>query len=274
MKEIGVGLIIGLTFTTTILILKAKTFTQLQKIFLTFCFLFPPAQWILAMLLFFFNKKKLSLKSKLKIQKTTQNTVPQSIEDQKENLLFLLKKGILTEIEYQEKINLIKNKSILKKVHTSTEYKSLKKVYDSKLLTKEHFDNKVNVLVEKHKEYVSLFGDNNYSEFNWRLFYYIKLNSKIKTEDYDDNDFLGIWNFKSGQIYFDKDDDSLEKKVVIKWDNGISRFGKWSLNENKINLNLNKNSEINKITLNIEEIGTNIISYTMGNVQYIGYKLI
>lgn len=274
MKEIGIGIIIGLTFVSTTLILKTKIFTPLQKIFLTFCFVFPPAQWVFALLIYLFNKYNSSFNSKLSFQKTTQNIVSKSIDEQKESLLFLKEKGVLTENEYQEKISIIKNKSILEKVYSSTEYKNLKKVYDSELLTKEHFDSKVDALIEKYRKYISLFGENNYSEFNWKLYDYMELNSKRKTENYENKDLLGNWNFKGGQINFYTDVDSSEKKVEITWDNGNNRFGEWNLNEKQINLKLYKSKtlEINKATLNIQEIGTNIISYTMGSTQYIAYK--
>lgn len=58
----------------------------------------------------------------------------------------LKEKGILTEEEYLEKIERLREKHLLETMMNSEEYKQLKNLLDSKLLTQEEFEEKIILL--------------------------------------------------------------------------------------------------------------------------------
>src|SRR5690554_5382148 len=67
------------------------------------------------------------------------------LNEQELKLKILRDKNILTEAEYNEKTNLLKNKMIFE----GEEYKSLKSLYENGLFTKQEFDTKVQELINK-----------------------------------------------------------------------------------------------------------------------------
>lgn len=263
--EIGVALIIGITIGTTSLIWKSESFTYSQKVFLSICFLFPPAQWVLAILLYLFNAFKTSTSN----TSNSQNIVGKpkiSINEQKQSLQILKDKGVLNETEYQEKIDIIDEQIIIEKIHKSSEYQNLKNVYESELLTKEQFDEKTNKLIADYKEYYSIFGENNYPEFTWELFQNMKINKKINPYDYKNSDFLGKWKFKNGQLFLYNENGL--NKLKVTWTNGINRYGDWDLSNQQINLRLSKSFGHDKAIIQIDELGTHIFVYYIDNKKY------
>jgi hypothetical protein len=58
----------------------------------------------------------------------------------------LRKKGLLTEEEYNQKVNKIETEKLEQNLKNSTEYKQLKSLLDSGILTNEEFNNKINTL--------------------------------------------------------------------------------------------------------------------------------
>src|SRR5690606_33467971 len=62
------------------------------------------------------------------------------------NLTDLKDKGILTDEEYYEKVKKIEDQKIEQDFLNLTEYKQLKSLLDSNILTKDEFENKIEVL--------------------------------------------------------------------------------------------------------------------------------
>lgn len=81
-------------------------------------------------------------KKEFQVIKKEQSRIEKSIQ----NLIDLKQKGILTEQEYQEKINRINLEKAERKLKTLKEYKQLKSLFDSGILTEEEFENKVSTL--------------------------------------------------------------------------------------------------------------------------------
>lgn len=138
-KNIVVGIFVGLTFASTIFILKSTYFTKNQKIFLGILFVFPPAQWILALIIGIWNKQ-------------TESTIGFKIDSVNKNNLELekLKKlGVLSEQEYKEKKDKILNLKINELFLKSEEYLSLKKLKKNNILTQEEFEQKSKLLKNK-----------------------------------------------------------------------------------------------------------------------------
>ncbi|WP_100612436.1 hypothetical protein [Confluentibacter lentus] len=263
--EIGIALIIGITIGTTSLIWKSENFTYSQKVFLTICFLFPPLQWILAILIYFFNTTKNSSSNNYKYQHKTEKSKI-SINEQKQSIQILKDKGVLTETEYQEKINIIEEQIIIDKIHKSTEYQNLKNIYESELLTKEQFDEKVNKLIANYKEYYPIFGENNYPEFTWELFQNMKINKKINPYNYQNSDLLGKWKFKNGQLFLYNENGL--NKLKVTWLNNVNRYGEWDLSNNLLNVKLNKSLGFDKEFFHIDELGSHIFVYFVNDKKY------
>lgn len=104
-KQIGIGLIIGLTVSITIWIWSSVYFNKIQKSILTLFALFPPFQWFLIGLFSIYNRKTNSTGFRQK-----------KVFDNEEALIELEKKGILTKEEYLKKAKEVKeeNETIFK----------------------------------------------------------------------------------------------------------------------------------------------------------------
>src|SRR5690606_7662027 len=90
-----------------------------------------------------------------KVENNSLENKRSTINEQKRSVQILKNKGVLTESEYQEKIEKINEQIIVERVHNSSEYQNLKIVYESDLLSKEQFDEKTNKLLADYKEYYS-----------------------------------------------------------------------------------------------------------------------
>lgn len=98
--NIGVGAIVGLVIATSIYIFQSDNFNKKQKTVLLLFIIFPPAQWILALIMLIYNKNKDTFKvSGLKSENISEYK-------QLENLY---KSGILTNKEFDEKVKLLNN---------------------------------------------------------------------------------------------------------------------------------------------------------------------
>ncbi|WP_435255434.1 DUF805 domain-containing protein [Tenacibaculum sp. A30] len=136
---IGVGILIGLTFASTIFIIRSNYFTYLQKVILGILFLFPPAQWILAIILGVWNKQN-NISIGHNIDKT--NSRIKDLENFKNQ-------GILTEEEFELKTNQLIAKKQNEFFEKSDEYKSLKKLRNENILTEQEFREKAELLKTK-----------------------------------------------------------------------------------------------------------------------------
>ncbi|MFS4455477.1 DUF805 domain-containing protein [Maribacter sp. 2304DJ31-5] len=138
-NSIGVGILVGLTFASTVFILKSDYFTKPQKMVLGILFVFPPAQWVLAIILGIWNKNN-NISIGFNIDKTKN-----SIKD----LENFKKQGILTEEEFELKTNQLIAKKQNEFFEKSDEYKSLKKLRNENILTEQEFREKAELLKTK-----------------------------------------------------------------------------------------------------------------------------
>lgn len=83
------------------------------------------------------------------------------IDDPFHNLLDLKQKGIITDEEYSEKVSKINAEKSEQELKNSAEYKQLKSLLDSNILTKDEFENKVNILKNRNT--------NKLSQINYRI---------------------------------------------------------------------------------------------------------
>ncbi|APY09530.1 hypothetical protein BWZ20_15000 [Winogradskyella sp. J14-2] len=217
-----------------------------------------------------------SLNLNFKEQKTNhykQNKpIKSSINEQKENLKILKNEGVLSDTEYEEKIDIINNQIILEKVNKLIEYKSLKKVLDSDLLSKEQFEEKTDKLIADYKEYYSIFGENSYPEFTWDLYKTMKINQKYDTADYTKNHLYGNWEFKDGQINFYQEKENNADKLKIRWNNGTYINCEWELNDSIIHLKRTGKVKSKVEKLRIDELGTNILVFYANENKYSSIK--
>jgi|SRR5690625_3731238 len=72
------------------------------------------------------------------------------MSDEKSVLLNLKEKGILTEKEYLEKTEKLREKYFIENIMNSEEFKQLKNLLDSELLTQKEFEEKIILLKRKY----------------------------------------------------------------------------------------------------------------------------
>ena len=153
--SIGVGLIVGLTFASSVYIWNSKNFSKVQKIILLLFVVFPPLQWIAILIVSIYNTNK-------------SNSTPEKINEKKldytiANLTDLKQKGILTEVESKEKLNKIEQEKTEQNLKNSLEYKQLQSLYESGVLIEEEFKGKVLLLkssIEKENTKIPLTEEN------------------------------------------------------------------------------------------------------------------
>ncbi len=145
MDNIGVGVIVGLVVASCLFIYNNESFTNSQKTVLLILLVFPPAQWLGIIIVLIYNSiqadnstEKVS-ERKVEEDKTKIDTTINDLNDLKE-------KGILTETEYKEKVAKIKKEQTQQNIENSLEYKQLKGLLNSGILTKEEFESKVKLL--------------------------------------------------------------------------------------------------------------------------------
>lgn len=137
--KIGVAFLVGLVFMTTIHIIKSDYFTKTQKNILGILIIFPPAQWILALIIGIWNKQ-------------TEATIGFKIDSVNKNnneLQKLKKLGVLTEQEYNEKAKKVLQMKSDELFLKSEQYNSLKKLKKKNILTQEEFEQKTEILKNK-----------------------------------------------------------------------------------------------------------------------------
>jgi len=176
-NKILIGLLVGLTFTTTLFVWNSQKFNKTLRIVLTLFVVFPPIQWaiIIIILIFksfdFFNSES---ENKLRTSKASIN-----------DLLVLKNKGLISENEFKQKVEKLEADKFEVKIKQSDEYKKLKWLFDSKVLTEEEFSTKVKML---H----GIYNHNN-----------------VKTNTFDDN----LKNDK--KEFFDKNENQTRSKKPI-----------------------------------------------------------
>jgi hypothetical protein len=275
--EIGVGLIVGAVAGSSIYIWNSKDFTQSQKTFLLVCILFPPAQWILAILMYFFNKTtksenfNSSNSSQSRSQRDPIKQKKSSTNEQRQSLEILKDKGVLNETEYQEKIDIINEQIITEEIHKSSEYLNLKNIYENDLLSKQQFEDKTKKLIDDYKEYYSIFGENNYPEFTWELYKSMKVNNKLNVSDYSKSDLYGKWKLKNGQIFLYQEENK-DRLKITSWINELNRYGEWELNNSELNVKLYGKFKSDKAVFKISELGSHIFVYFIDDKKFTSIK--
>lgn len=147
-KNIGVGLIVGLTIATSIFAYDSAKFSKIQKTFLLICIVFPPLQWILILVFLGINNYKQNNSPENKNTKRIQ-VETDSYDDKINSLRELKEKEILTEDEYNDKVKNLKNLKFESEIKLSDDYKKLKSLFDDGILTKEEFEDKIVILKTK-----------------------------------------------------------------------------------------------------------------------------
>jgi hypothetical protein len=140
--NIGVGLIVGLAIGTSLYVWNSDNFTKTQKIGLICCVIFPPMQWVSILLVLAYNKYQSEGTKKAKIIKQNFRS-KQNLDSTINDLVELRGKGIISEEEFISKVNTIENQKTEFDIKKSTEYKQLKNLFNSGVLTKEEFENKI-----------------------------------------------------------------------------------------------------------------------------------
>lgn len=88
------------------------------------------------------------------IQEVTIHKTKRNLDETISNLTDLKNKGILTEEEYQAKVEKVNQEQSEQDLKNSPEYKQLKSLLDSGILTKEEFEEKVKIIKKDLKERV------------------------------------------------------------------------------------------------------------------------
>lgn len=133
-----VGLIGSLTFATTNYVRKSHKFNKTLKWILTLLAVIPPVQWVIILLVLFFKSfDTFNSESENKLR-----TSKASIND----LIDLKNKGFISENEFKQKVEKLEADKIDLKIKQSDEYRKLKGLLESKVLTEEEFNSKVRML--------------------------------------------------------------------------------------------------------------------------------
>jgi hypothetical protein len=154
-KDIWIGGIVGLIFATSLYVWNSESFSKNQKVYLLCCVVFAPIQWISILLILAFNNYRIENSPEKTAEKTIEE-VKTKLDSTIENLKDLKLKGILTEQEYTEKVQKLEVEKASLDLKNSKEYKQLKNLFDSGVLTKEELEIKVNSLKEIHKNIINV----------------------------------------------------------------------------------------------------------------------
>lgn len=144
-NSIGVGAIVGLTTVSSIYVWNTDSFSKVQKTILLFCIIFPPAQWVGILIFLIYNDyTSNNTQEKINEKKIVENQT--KLDSSIQNLKELKDKGILSDIEYRDKVNKIEEEKVNQGIKASVEYNQLKSLLDSNVLTKNEFEDKVEIL--------------------------------------------------------------------------------------------------------------------------------
>lgn len=153
--NIVVGILVGLAVGTSLYVWNSDSFTKPQKIGLICCIIFPPLQWVLILLVLAYNKHQSENTVEAKIIKQNVES-KQNLDSTKNNLKELKEKGIITEEEFNSKVEKIESQKTEFDIKNSTEYKQLKSLLVSGILTREEFETKISLIKETPIKKVSV----------------------------------------------------------------------------------------------------------------------
>lgn len=144
-KDIGVGIIVGLTVASTLFVYNRDFFTKSQKVYLYFCIIFPPLQWVSIIVISFYNAYQVTISPEF-IENEKRQNEKENIVKQLKNLKDLRSKEILTREEFNEKVRAIKSSYEEREIKSTVDYKKLKELFDNGVLTETEFEDKVEIL--------------------------------------------------------------------------------------------------------------------------------
>lgn len=152
--NIGVGAIVGLATASSFYIYKSEKLSSVQKTILLICVIFPPAQWLGILIVLAYNNY-IENNSVEKIAERKNENKINTLNSQVESLKDLKEKGILTNEEYNQKVEKLEAEKAEQDLKNSTEYRQLKSLLDLGVLTKEEFESKIvkiNNIINKQLE--------------------------------------------------------------------------------------------------------------------------
>jgi uncharacterized protein YqgQ len=188
-NDIGVGVIVGLVTSSSIFIYSTNKFNKTQKTILLIFLLFPPAQWLGILVLLAYN----DYKKNNSVEKVTQRKIEHKINylnTQSKEIIDLKEKGLITDEEYIKIINIIDEEKTDEHLKNSQEYKQLNKLFENGILTKEQFQNKVQIL---KNILLNVALEENYKP-------------KQKIENINIEDIIGKWENEFSRVIFGEDD--------------------------------------------------------------------
>lgn len=191
--SIGVGAIVGLITASSLYVWNSNEFTKKQKIFLLTAMVFFPVQWIGILVIKYYNNHKYESTPERKTEKKLDSTIS--------NLTELKEKGILTDEEYETKVEKIEAEKTEQNLKNSLEYKQLKSLFDSGVLTKDEFENKILLLQNSLDKIINkrqtVFRETTNNQI---LKIISKPNQTIGAEVFIDDESApdGVYNYKSG----------------------------------------------------------------------------
>lgn len=220
--NIGVGAIIGLVTASSIYVWNSDSFSKIQKTFLLLFLVFPPLQWVSILVALGYNKiqEQNSFENK-SIKKENKHN---NFDLAKINLNNLKESGIISTPEYEVKIEQIDSQQSEFDLLNSTEYKQLKQLLDSNILTRDEFETKIKLLKDKSfintKNEIKI-GENN-TIINGGIIIpfevkFIKSNYSFKFGDFkswtiqfEDREILNFYTKISNSTYFISISNSVE----------------------------------------------------------------
>lgn len=230
-ERILIGAIVGLGTVSSIYIWKSENFSRAQKVILLVCILFLPLQWILAIVMYFYNKNRNSLTS-FKQEKSIKNL---------NELEFLKSTGILSEKEFKEKTEEVKTNLETANLKETEEYKSLHKLNKSGVLSDEEFNNKVQLLLSNK----------------------IKNSPKYKTTE-----LYGDWLFEEGELKFYNEKEYNSDRIQISWKNKEVQHGYWEIVNDYLKITIYLILSSRTKILKIIELNADNLIFELDNIKY------
>ncbi|TRW97177.1 SHOCT domain-containing protein [Flavobacterium gawalongense] len=223
-NNIGIGLIVGITTASGIYVWNSKDFTKEQKTLLLVCIIFPPLHWLLILLVLGYNKYK----SKNTPQRLSEKRLDENktkLNSSIDNLADLRGKGILTETEYKEIVKKIEAQKTEQELINSTEYKQLKSLLDANILSKNEFEDKLKILLEKN----SIIAKESFTNFEQQSSQ-INLNDLVEDENISNKN---IERKSNSLIYIVVAVILIIIANLINWDEVLGEIESYKNNSNK-----------------------------------------
>lgn len=157
-----VAVIITLVTVSSIYLWQSDRFNKAQKTLLLLCFVFPPLQWIMILIVIYYNKYKTENTPEIrdvKIYEALKTKLNSSIN----NLKDLKEKGLLTQKEFNSKVEKIQTEKTNTDLKNTTEFRQLQNLFNDGILTKDEFESKINIL---NSSYTKVINNKNTPSFS------------------------------------------------------------------------------------------------------------